>query len=94
MLETRIESVSIDFLYELATFTLRKQSVNARFAIISLDKKEWRKIAEEQVAIDDLSYNTMREIQELLGNGAKVNGDVVKKNRRARFSEFHTPENH
>ena len=53
--------------------------MNARFAIINLNKKEWRKIAEEQVALDDLSYNTMRKIQELLRNGAKVNSDVAKK---------------
>lgn len=53
--------------------------MNATFAIISLNKKEWRKVAEEQVAIDSLAYNTMREIQKLLGNGVNVNGDVEKK---------------
>ena len=71
--------MSIDFLFELATFTLRKHSVNATFAIISLNKKEWRKVAEEQIAIDSLAYNTMREIQKLLGNGVNVNGDVENK---------------
>ena len=82
--------MSIDFLYELATFTLRKHSVNAIFTINYLNKKEWRKVAEEQVAIDNLAYNTRREIQEMLGNGANVNGDIAKKMSDSMDMERHT----
>ena len=69
----------IDILNELAAFTLRKHSVSAKFVIISLNQKEWRKLAEERVASDEYANSLKKKIHELLGSGVSVDSNTAQK---------------
>jgi len=72
--------VSIDILNELAALTLNKYNVKAKYAIICLDQKMWRKVAKERVNVDENAY---RQTNELLESGVYIDRDTAKKHRES-----------